>query len=80
MLNATTLLAEAPEHAAAGDALVRQEEAARLLGVSPRCLEAWRYKGGGPRFVRISARCVRYRRSDLHAWLEERLKASTSEP
>ncbi len=27
------------------DPLVRQEEAAVVLGVTPRCLENWRYRG-----------------------------------
>ncbi len=61
------------------DALIRQEEAARLLGVSPRALEAWRYRGGGPKFIRISGRCIRYRRADLQAWIAERERHSTSE-
>ena len=61
------------------DALMRQEEAARLLDVTPRALEAWRYRGGGPQWVAISGRCVRYRKSDLLAFIEERLKSSASE-
>ena len=61
------------------DALVRQEEAARLLDLTPRALEAWRHKGGGPRYIRISARCVRYRRADLQAWIAERERYSTSQ-
>lgn len=62
-----------------GDSLLRQEDAATLIGVTPRALEAWRYKGGGPKFVSISKRCVRYRRRDVLAWIEERLRTSTSE-
>jgi predicted DNA-binding transcriptional regulator AlpA len=62
------------------DCLLRPNEAARQLGVSLSCLEAWRYRGGGPRFVRISARCVRYRRVDLEQWIRERVRSSTSEP
>ena len=61
------------------DALVRQEEAARILDLTPRALEAWRHKGGGPRYIRISARCVRYRRADLQAWIAERERYSTSQ-
>ena len=61
------------------DVLIRQEEAARLLGVSPRALEAWRYRGGGPGYIRISGRCIRYRRSDIMAWIAERERHSTSE-
>jgi hypothetical protein len=43
-----------------------------------RTLERWRQTGDGPRFVRVG-RAVRYRRSDLDAWLESRVRSSTSE-
>jgi predicted DNA-binding transcriptional regulator AlpA len=46
--------------------------AARFLGVSIRTLQGWRENGTGPRFIRLSARAVRYRPSDLEAWLAER--------
>lgn len=59
--------------------LVAQEDAARLLAVSPRTLEAWRVSGGGPPFVRLSRRAIRYRRVDLEAWIAERVVSSTSE-
>ncbi len=61
------------------DSLVRQEKAAIILEVTPRCLENWRHRGGGPSYVRISARCIRYRRSDLNKWIEERVRTSTSD-
>lgn len=59
--------------------LLRPEQAAELLGYTPRCLEAWRSSGRGPRFVRVSARSVRYRPSDLAAWAEERVRNSTAD-
>ena len=59
--------------------LVRQEEAAALLCVTPRCMEGWRHRGGGPKFVRVSGRCIRYRISDLDRWIEERVRASTAD-
>jgi len=62
------------------DSLIRQEEAALILGVSPRCLENFRYRGRGPSYVRISARCIRYRRSDLRDFIDERVRTSTSDP
>ena len=61
------------------DQLMRQEQAALILGVTPRCLENWRWRGGGPRWIQISARCVRYRRSDLIQFIDERVKTNTSE-
>jgi len=61
------------------DALLRPAEAAALLGFTKRALEAWRQRGEGPVFVRVSARAVRYRRADLNAWAAARLQQSTSE-
>jgi excisionase family DNA binding protein len=62
------------------DCLLTTRQAARLLGFSPRALEGWRLRGGGPAFVRVSRRSVRYRRADLDRWAEERLRISTSDP
>jgi hypothetical protein len=61
------------------DALVDEAKAAQILDVTPRALQAWRQRGGGPPYVSISSRCVRYRRRDLIAWIESRLKSSTSD-
>ena len=60
-------------------ALMRQEEAAALLGVTPRCMENWRHRGDGPKYVRVSHRCIRYQRGDLVTWIEERVRRSTSD-
>jgi excisionase family DNA binding protein len=60
------------------DGLLRTEEAAQLLGFSPRALEAWRCRGGSPRYLR-AGRSIRYSRSDLHAWAESRVYSSTAE-
>jgi hypothetical protein len=60
------------------DSLVRQEQAALFLGVTPRCLENWRYRGGGPQWIEISTRCIRYRRSDLIQFVKERMRTNTT--
>ncbi len=62
------------------EALLTQREAADRLGLSPRFLEVRRYRGDGPRFVKVSSRCVRYRPEALDAWIEERERTSTSDP
>ena len=59
--------------------LVRQEEAAAVLCVTPRCMENWRHRGEGPKFVRISGRCIRYRKSDLDQWIKERVRTNTAD-
>ena len=61
-------------------ALLTERQAAELLNVSSRTLQAWRLRGGGPRFVRLSGRAVRYRNSDLAAYIEARTVTSTSDP
>ena len=59
--------------------LLTEKDAAKILGFSARTLQAWRWRGGGPQFVRVSHGCVRYRREDLSAWVEERLCRSTAD-
>jgi predicted DNA-binding transcriptional regulator AlpA len=54
------------------DHLVTETEAAVLMGLAPRTLQSWRQHGRGPRYIRVSARAVRYRRSDLLAWITDR--------
>ncbi len=61
------------------DRLITEREAAEFLGYSQKALQKWRCEGGGPRFVRVSRRSIRYRRRDLIAWAEERLRRSTSD-
>lgn len=54
------------------EALMAAADVARMLGLGGRVLEAWRQRGQGPPFVRLSARCVRYRKADVEAWLAAR--------
>ena len=60
-------------------ALVDEQAAAAFLSLTVRTLQGWRYKGGGPRCIRVSARCIRYRRCDLRDWAEGRLRTSTAD-
>jgi hypothetical protein len=46
--------------------------AGKLIGVVGHTMRKWRQLGIGPEYIRISARCVRYRRSDILRWLESR--------
>jgi len=59
------------------DRLLTTEEAACHLGVSAVTLERWRSQRRGPRFVRYG-RYLRYRLSDLEAFLEHHLVAGDS--
>jgi phage terminase Nu1 subunit (DNA packaging protein) len=60
------------------ETLLNTKEAAALLGVQPRTLEAWRCKGGGPVFVKVGASCVRYRPADLDGFISGSTKTNTS--
>jgi predicted DNA-binding transcriptional regulator AlpA len=52
-------------------ALLNERDAAALLGVSVRSLQAWRQRGEGPVYVKLG-RLVRYRPADLDAFPEPR--------
>lgn len=60
-----------------GERLLSTAEAGRLLGVSPRTLEDWRLRGGGPLFRKLGRRLVRYLSSDLLAFIAEAARANT---
>lgn len=62
------------------DQLMNERAAADLLCYTVRALQNWRHRGGGPQFIKVSARSVRYRKRDLLAWVEARTVASTSQP
>jgi hypothetical protein len=54
--------------------------AAAYLGVSPRTLQDWRFRGVGPKYLAYSSRACRYRVADLDAWLAAQERTSTSDP
>jgi len=53
-------------------ALLTERDAADLLKISTRTLQAWRCAGSGPSFIRVG-RSIRYRRLDVLNWLQSRL-------
>lgn len=77
-------LADFPDEATQADPsywfeLIGEREGGAFLGLTDRTMQAYRQRGGGPKFIRISSRCIRYRRFDLKAYAEERLRSSTSD-
>ena len=60
--------------------LIPEKAAAAFLGLKDRTLQKFRQVGGGPRYIFLSSRCLRYRRIDLRAWAEARVRTSTSDP
>jgi predicted DNA-binding transcriptional regulator AlpA len=61
------------------DQLYSTSDLAELLGVSTQFLEIARHRAFGPRYIKLSPRRIRYRKSDVAAWLEARMHASTRE-
>jgi len=59
--------------------LIEQGAAGEFLSLNPRTLQNRRLKGGGPEFIRISSRCIKYRRIDLKEWSEGLRRKSTSD-
>ncbi|MCC3305846.1 helix-turn-helix domain-containing protein [Sneathiella sp. HT1-7] len=60
------------------DQLINEQQAAEFLGYTVRALQNWRVRGGGPKFVKVSSRSIRYRRRELVAWSESLLISNTS--
>lgn len=62
--------------------LLTTAEAAKYLRLSPRTLEDYRIKGGGPVFIRIGLgrrAPVLYDLEDLNAWLKGQKRGSVAE-
>ncbi len=60
-----------PMSADARDELLTLQDVAEFLEVSPNTVYYWRYQRTGPKGHKVG-RQVRYWRSDVLAWLEER--------
>jgi predicted DNA-binding transcriptional regulator AlpA len=61
------------------DDLLTPEVLATMLEKTPASLAQWRYQGLGPRFIK-AGRLVRYRRSDVLAWLDANTVQRTGTP
>jgi len=42
-----------------------EQQAADFLTIAPRTLAHWRFVKRGPKYIKISHRCVRYQKEDL---------------
>ncbi|MGJ8532446.1 MAG: helix-turn-helix transcriptional regulator [Alphaproteobacteria bacterium] len=67
---------KSPDHL---NCLINETQAAEYLGYTIRALQNWRLRGGGPQFIKVSARSIRYRRCDLNEWIEAHVRQHTSE-
>ncbi|MCQ8279914.1 helix-turn-helix domain-containing protein [Acetobacteraceae bacterium KSS8] len=80
-MHTSTLALRAEEAVPAEPAalVVDESEAARMLSLAPRTLQAMRLAGSGPRYVQLTVRRIGYPVADLRAWIASRSVASTSE-
>jgi len=60
------------------EALLDEHAAAEMLAVSPRTMQDWRWRGGGPEYVRLG-RAIRYAPAALRAYVAAHTRRSTSD-
>ena len=60
------------------DQLYNEKETAKLLSMSVKTLQRYRYTGGGPIYVKLG-KSVRYKESDIAKYVSERTKYITTE-
>ena len=53
------------------ETLLNEHDVARITGLSVASVRRWRLLKQGPKYLKIGA-AVRYRNSDISAWLESR--------
>jgi hypothetical protein len=58
---------------------VNTRAASRLTGVPVTTLETWRSRGGGPKFLKLGAKTVRYQRRELLTWMVRQQYANTAD-
>lgn len=63
--------AESKDLLPAPGSLISDGELAAILGLSVITLRNWRCTGRGPRWVKIGARAVRYRREDVAQFIAQ---------
>ena len=61
------------------DPLLSPPETAAYLKLTVLSLQQMRYMGTGPRYSKLTARAIRYRRSDLDEWVTSKTRSSSRE-
>lgn len=67
------------EAGGAATVLLTPAQVAERLSVTEAALERWRSHGGGPLFVRLSRKTIRYRSNDVDNFVAGCVKANTAE-
>lgn len=55
-----------------------EDEVAARFRISVKTVQKWRQTNRGPRYVKVG-RLVRYRESDIQAWLNEQTRTNTTQ-
>ena len=50
-----------------------ENEVSELTGIAVSTLQKWRMRGEGPRYAKLGARLVRYRREDIEDFIRANL-------
>lgn len=59
------------------DRLMTATEAGELVAMTTGALAQLRFTGAGPKFVKLGARSVRYRREDIEEWVTGHVRTRT---
>lgn len=73
-----TIVSRGPTESRKTREVLTEAEISEWLGLSQPTLSRLRRTGGGPAFVRLSARRIGYRRGAVQAWLDERERANVA--
>lgn len=60
------------------ESLFSQEDLVPVLGLSRQWFERERWKGGGIPYLKLSKRCVRYKKLDVINWLNKHKKFTST--
>ncbi len=52
------------------DCLLTTSQVAKLLGLAPYTISKFRMKKTGPKYLQLGINTIRYRKSDVMAWLD----------
>ena len=70
-----TAIGPSPDAAAGhpGGEWLTDSDVSALFRIAPGTLRYWRSSGSGPPYHRLAERTILYRRSDVEAWLAQRI-------
>ena len=65
---------------ASADELLTRKDVEELLGIKKSALYAYMRKGDFPAPLQLSAKCVRWKRSEVEKWIASRPRATGEHP